>query len=160
MTDDNTNQVDLLAADIRKVDGEHKLGAGMLAQALTDLGWAKHSPKDDASVDYPRQEGDFIELGPEIFTLAEGTPGAGVISWRGENFYRTPDGKPPVVLPAVNLQPPLKDYKDDERVEVFKNGAWLPGQITSRDRVSGHLHIHTERGPVTIATSNGVRKLA
>lgn len=33
---------------------------------------------------YPYIDGDFIILGPELFTNSEGT----VICWRGENYYR------------------------------------------------------------------------
>lgn len=58
------------------------------------------------------------------------------------------------------VQPPLKEYKDGEPVEVIKNGDWLPGHITSRDKTSGHLHIHTARGPVTVGSTHVVRKLA
>lgn len=53
----------------------------------------------------------------------------------------------------------LKDYKAGERVSVLKNYNWLDGQITSIDRGSHHLHVHTERGPVTIASPMFVKKL-
>jgi hypothetical protein len=136
-----------LAEDIREVDGDHSLGAAELAEKLVERDWIKYSPKDDVSVDYPRLEGDTIVLGPGIFASTDES----VINWRGVNY---------IPQEAESPHPPLKSYKDGEQVEAFKNGSWLPGHITSRDKVSGHLHIHTERGPVTIATSNGVRKLS
>lgn len=141
------NDINDLAADIREVDGDNSLGAGALAEKLIEKGWAKPSPKDDASVDYPRLEGDTIVLGPEIFSSADEK----VINWKGQNYV-------PQVAP--NPQPPLKAYKDGEQVEVVKNGSWLKGHITQRDKVSGHLHVHTDRGPVTVASSHGVRKLS
>ena len=30
--------------------------------------------------------------------------------------------------------------------------------VQDRDRVSGHLHVHTDRGPVTVGTTNYIRK--
>jgi len=36
---------------------------------------------------YPRQDGDFVILGPEIFTDIAGT----VICWKGENYVRQSD---------------------------------------------------------------------
>lgn len=150
MADENRNDDTFeLAADIREVDGDHKLGASALAEKLIERGWVKPDPKDDSSVDYPRlsEDGTTIVLGPEIFASADET----VINWKGQNY---------VPQQAKNLQPPLKNYGDGERVEVFKNGSWLAGHITSRDKVSGHLHVHTDRGPVTVASSHGVRKLS
>lgn len=140
---------DEFANDIRAVDGNHDLGAAELAEKLTELGYHKR-------VKYPLEDGDFLRLGPEIFTGQPGTPADGVISWKGENFYRTHDGKPPVVATAKQLT--LKDFREGEQVEVFKNGDFLPGFIQSRDKVSGHLHVHTDRGPVTVANVNHIRK--
>lgn len=33
--------VDQLAADIRRIDGRHQLGAGAIAEALIDAGWVR-----------------------------------------------------------------------------------------------------------------------
>lgn len=55
----------------------------------------------------------------------------------------------------------LADYKLGEQVEVFspKAGDFIKGFIQTRDKGSGHLHVHTDRGPVTVATVNYIRKL-
>lgn len=152
MADENRNDDNFeLAADIREVDGNHDLGAAEIAEKLIERGWGKH-PVDK----YPRADGDFMVLGPEIFTGAEGTASEGVISWKGENFYRTHDGKPPVV-PEVVVEP-LSAYKSGDKVSVMKNGDWLPGFVSEKDRVSNHLHINTERGPVTIASTNFIKR--
>lgn len=59
---------------------------------------------------------------------------------------------------APKEQPSLKAYKVDEGVQVLRQGDWVPGQISSIDKISHHLHVQTERGPVTVASSNNVRK--
>lgn len=148
---ETTTDIDALANDIRAIDGKHELGAGELAEKLIELGWTK-----GGKAEYPYESGPHIILGPEIFAGAEGTNAEGVISWKGENFYRTHDGKPPVVREEKQLT--LKDFREGEQVEVFKNGDFLPGFIQSRDKVSGHLHVHTDRGPVTVATPTHIRK--
>lgn len=61
---------------------------------------------------------------------------------------------------SANLQPELKYYAQYENVEVMRNGDWIPGRISAIERVSGNLYVHTERGPVTIASPRTVRKLA
>lgn len=135
-----------MAMDIRAVDGNHDLGAAELAEKLVERGWAKPSPKDDASVDFPRLEGETIVLGPEIFSNVEGT----LINWKGQNF---------VPQKEKDLQPPLTAYSVGERVVALKNGDWLEGSVSEKDRVSHNLHVQTERGPVTIASSRMVKKL-
>jgi len=141
-----TDIINDLAADIREVDGSNDLGAAALAEKLVEKGWAKPSPKDDASVDYPRLEGDTIVLGPEIFASTDEK----VINWKGRNY---------VPQPEKNPQPPLKEYRQGEEVEAMKNGDWLKGRISTIDKGSHWLHVDTERGPVTIASSAMVRKL-
>jgi hypothetical protein len=37
----SASAIDALAADIRKIDGNHDLGAGALAERLVELGWRK-----------------------------------------------------------------------------------------------------------------------
>lgn len=112
----------------------------------------------DKRKEYPFEDGDFLVLGPEIFTGKPGTPSDGVIAWKGENFYRTHDGKPPVVK-VVDLQPKdLKAYSVSERVETIHNGDWLPGIISSKQ--PGILNVDTERGPVTVGSYHKIRKVA
>lgn len=112
----------------------------------------------DNDKSYPFDDGDFIVLGPEIFTGQPGSPADGVISWKGENFYRTHDGKPPVVK-EKDLQPKtLSVYKVGEEVEVDKNGVWMRGRISSIQ--AGTLNVDTERGPVAVGSYHRIRKLA
>lgn len=151
MDDDATNDtINGLASDIREADGNHDLGASALAEKLVGRGWSKPGPKDDASLDYPRLDSDLIVLGPEIFTGGPGNEDNRVISWKGQNY---------IIQGEKNPQPPLKSYAVGERVTVMKNGDWLDGQITSIDKVSSHLHVHTERGPVTIGAPHMIHKL-
>lgn len=53
---------------------------------------------------------------------------------------------------------PLKDYKSGDEVTVLKNGDWLPGIISEKDKVSNHLHVNTERGPVTVASTRFIKR--
>ncbi len=143
-----TDTINDLASDIREVDGEHKLGASELAEKLIEKGWAKTSPKNDASVDYPHLDstGETIVLGPGVFVSTDES----VLNWKGTNY---------VPQAQKDSQPPLSSYRVDELVEAVKNGAWLPGRISSIDKGSHWLHVQTERGPVTIASQQLVRKL-
>jgi len=93
--------IDDLAADIREVDGEHKLGAGELAEALAAKGWVK--------------------------------------------------------TPVALLQPPLGAYKVGEYVVALKDSTWRDGRISE---ITPHgIHVETEVGPVTVATSNRIKKV-
>lgn len=94
-------------------------------------------------VAYPFEDGDTIVLGPGVFASKDGS----VLNWNGQNYVPQPS-------PVAKT---LKDYKVGDQVEVLKNGDWLPGGVQSKDSVSGHLHVHTERGPVTIASLNNIR---
>lgn len=53
---------------------------------------------------------------------------------------------------------PLRSYKQGTYVEVFNatSGDWTPGYVSEIDR-SGHLHVETERGPLTIGHARRVR---
>jgi hypothetical protein len=54
---------------------------------------------------------------------------------------------------------PLKDYKSGDPVSVLKNGDWLLGIVSEKDKVSNHLHVNTERGPVTVASTRFIKRL-
>ena len=53
----------------------------------------------------------------------------------------------------------LASYKPGEYVEVLwlQSGTWENGFISSIDPLSKHLHVETEKGPVTIGTVRRVR---
>lgn len=94
---------DALAADIRQVDGENKLGAAALAEALGDLGWVK------------------------------------------------------VVRPAIQ---PLIAYEVGDFVQVVgKDMAWRDGRVSEKNVLAGtvRLSVDTERGPVSIASTQRIR---
>lgn len=133
-------RVDALAADIREVDGKHDLGAAALAEALVDKGWGVPQTYPSTS-----QDGTVTKIGPNVVLLSDGP----AIEYEGKRY---------VLAKTENLQPALKQYKDGEQVEVFKNGAWLPGFITSREKGSSMIHVHTDRGPVSVASTHGIRK--
>lgn len=49
----------------------------------------KNKEETEPSIEYPYEEGDFIILGPEVFT----DKNQEVICWRGDNYIRkTPFG--------------------------------------------------------------------
>lgn len=50
-------------------------------------------------------------------------------------------------------------WKEFEPVIVSKNGDELEGFINLIDKKSGLIHVHTDRGPITLlATSKAVRR--
>jgi len=94
---------DDLAADIRQVDGENKMGAAALAEALVGLGWIK------------------------------------------------------VVKPDVK---PLIAYEVGDYVQVVaRDMAWRDGRVSEKNVLAGtvRLSVDTERGPVTIASTQRIR---
>ena len=96
--------------------------------------------------EYPYEDGDFLILGPEIFTKV-GDESA--IMYKGVAY----------ATKTVDLQPKdLKKYDVGEAVEVQKNAAWLPGRISSKS--AGALNVDTERGPVTVMSYHIIRKVA
>lgn len=54
---------------------------------------------------------------------------------------------------------PLSAYKDGEHVQVIKDGDWMPGVINGVEKRLGLLYVHTERGPVSIASNKFIRKV-
>ena len=52
--------------------------------------------KEETKAEYPRTDGDFTVLGPEIFTDASGD----FICWKGVNYVRQPDPASSPVVPA------------------------------------------------------------
>lgn len=54
---------------------------------------------------------------------------------------------------------PLTAYKQGQYVETLHipSGTWIDGYISSIDAVSRHLHIETERGPLTVGVARRVR---
>ena len=137
MADNEITDIDAFAADIRSVDGNHDLGAAELAEKLIELGYTKGKPAlpkpVEATVKRESDGNTYVTI-----TFDDGT----VLS-------------SPVKQPE---HPPLSSYKQGEKVEVFKNGDFLPGFIQSIDKVSKHIHAHTDRGPVTIANPTSIRR--
>lgn len=101
----------------------------------------------EAAGAFPYKEGDSIVLGPEVFVTQDGS----VLNWRGQNYV------PQIETEATD--PELKDYKLGEKIQVIKNGDWMNGFIQSRDPGNGPLHVFTERGPVTVASTSMIRRI-
>lgn len=94
---------------------------------------------------YPYEDGDFLVLGPEIFTKIDDQS---AIMYKGVAYG----------IKQRDLQPKdLKKYDVGELVEVQKNAAWLPGRISSKS--AGALNVDTERGPVTVMSYHIIRKV-
>lgn len=112
---------------------------------------------DTTAPTYPHEDGDTIVLGPELFIGKPGTPGEGVISYQGENFYRTHDGKPPVA-PVVHVKK-LSEYSSGDAVQVIKDGDWRDGFVNGVEKKLGMVYVHTDRGPVTIQNAASIREI-
>lgn len=175
MADNSTNPVDVLAQDIRTIDGDHSLGAGELAQKLSDLGYVKigggvvtafrsEGSMNDGGAKLQEADGELREGQLEIpdadgniFVHVTGSwPFRVKLSDNDATFIKNASKAPTA---QVDPHPPLRSYQDGEHVEVVKDGDWLKGFIQDRDKVSGYLHVHTRRGPVTIASRTSIKRL-
>lgn len=97
---------------------------------------------------YPYEENETIVLGPGIFASADRS----VLNWEGQNY---------VPQKAVSEEPtPLKSYESGQYVTVLKNGDWLEGRVSHRDKVSNHVHVDTDRGPVTVASNKYIKRVS
>jgi hypothetical protein len=63
-----------------------------------------------------------------------------------------------VKLPGFVEHPPLRDYKVGERVYVLREGDSIPGQVS--ELTSFGVQVDTARGPVTIAHTRAIKKIA
>lgn len=95
---------------------------------------------------YPYEDGDFLVLGPEIFTKVDDQS---AIMYKGVAYgIKTPD-----------LQPKdLTKYSVSERVETIFRGDWIPGIVSSKQ--PGILNVDTERGPVSVGSYHKIRRAA
>lgn len=98
--------------------------------------------------EYPKIEGDFLHLGPEIFTRVDDQS---VISWKGVNY----------VPQETKQEAPkaLKEYGSGEKVEVFRDGDWTEGMVNGVEKRLNLVYVHTSRGPVTVARVDSIRPL-
>lgn len=62
------------------------------------------------------------------------------------------------IKPQKPEDPALSSYKDGDQVEVIKDGDWMPGVINGIERRLKLIYVHTERGPVSIASPKFIRK--
>ena len=74
-----------LAADIRRIDGAHDMGAGALAEALTEAGWTRAVP---AGLDAAWAEAEAAL--PEGGWITVGTVGPGLVT---VEVMHWPDGE-------------------------------------------------------------------
>lgn len=148
MADNETTDIDAFAADIRAVDGNHDLGAAELAEKLIELGYTKGKSA------LPKAQNVTLE--------AQGDDWYATVNFDNGTIQSSPldDASKDLIAKqkVENPHPPLSSYKQGDKVEVFKNGDFLPGFIQSIDKVSKHIHAHTDRGPVTIASPTSIRR--
>jgi hypothetical protein len=60
-----------------------------------------------------------------------------------------------IVIPAPEKA--LGAYDMGDAVEIKVLGAWTPGRVSSVDRISNRVHVDTDLGPKTIASTRGIR---
>jgi hypothetical protein len=107
--------------------------------------------ENEKTPEYPQQSGEYSILGPGVQKLG------GVINHEGENYYTLAEARK---LIAAETPLKLTDFKQGEYVEVLdmRSARWTPGYISSRDPISNHLHVETDRGPVTVASTQRIRR--
>lgn len=149
------------------IDSEDEFGPGMTPEEkaetveevdANDIDWqdVAHKAQMQASElaeklhdqkTYPYEEGDFLILGPEIFTKIDDQS---AIMYKGVAY---------IIKQGEDLQPKeLKAYSVGEFVEVQKFANWVPGRITSKQ--AGILNVDTEYGPVGVGSYHLIRKVA
>ena len=107
-------------------------------------------PQDEVAEDapvseYPVVDGDFLRLGPEIFTKVGDHS---IISWKGVNY----------ALQAAKTEPKqLKEYISGEKVEVLRDGDWIDGMVNGIEKRLNLVYVHTSRGPITAARADCIR---
>ena len=68
------------------------------------------------------------------------------------------DGKTYVLKTDDDPHPKLATYKEGTAVEVMRQGSWVVGFVQGREKNLNLLYVHTDRGPVTIASRTMIRK--
>lgn len=68
------------------------------------------------------------------------------------------DGKTYVLKTYDDPHPKLATYKEGTAVEVMRQGSWVVGFVQGREKNLNLLYVHTDRGPVTIASRTMIRK--
>ena len=107
-------------------------------------------PQDEVAEDapvseYPVVDGDFLRLGPEIFTKVGDHS---IISWKGVNY----------ALQAAKTEPKqLKEFISGEKVEVLRDGDWIDGMVNGIEKRLNLVYVHTSRGPITAARADCIR---
>lgn len=128
------SDIDNTPQEIDGGDVDWKATAETLQARVTEL----------EALQYPRVDGDFLQLGPEIFTKVDDQS---AIMYKGVAYG----------IKQADPQPKdLKKYSIGEVVEVQKNGMWMPGRVSSRDAAT--LNVDTERGPVPVMSYHIIRK--
>ena len=106
---------------------------------------AEAEPQDAPVSEYPVVDGDFLRLGPEIFTKVGDHS---IISWKGVNYE----------LQAAKTEPKqLKEYTSGEKVEVLRDGDWIDGMVNGIEKRLNLVYVHTSRGPITAARADCIR---
>lgn len=59
--------------------------------------------------------------------------------------------------PKPVVEKKLSEYTSGEFVDVIKNGEWMNGTVNGVEKKLGMVYVHTERGPVTVASTGNIR---
>lgn len=128
------SQIDMLADDIRELDGNHNLGAEALAEKLIERGW----------VLIPERDEDLSEFFDGGVQPTQAGRVQGLINYVARRQ-------------AANVPKKLSAYKLNQHVEVLRNGDYVPGIVSSFSQGGTNIHVETERGPVTVQNPTRIR---
>lgn len=62
-----------------------------------------------------------------------------------------------LVKPVEPVTKSLASYTSGEFVDVIKNGEWMKGVVNGVEKKLGMVYVHTDRGPVTVASTGNIR---
>lgn len=58
---------------------------------------------------------------------------------------------------AAAVMKSVASYNSGDVVDVIKDGEWRKGTVNGVEKKLGMVYVHTERGPVTIASARSIR---
>jgi hypothetical protein len=118
---------------------------------------------DPPGTAYPHPDGDFLVLGPEVFT----DPAHNVICWRGQNYYADPPGTVRIraddlarlyAIAACAITLGTVDIDDDDKAAITRLDAHLRAALQSESWPAdppNTVRIHTDDLAAVLAYLDG-----
>jgi hypothetical protein len=147
----NQSQSEILIASITAALDEANKTERDVEGVATFL--AKHLVGREGWILLSRVPGDLTEVGAGTLTPAQEAALMGFV----RDLQQTAISRATV----KDGHKVLRAYKPNDFVEVLHHdGEWTRGYVSSLDSTSNYIHVETEKGPVTVATTRRIRPQA